>query len=112
MTVSRKAATKVSKSSPTSKKKAPAKKAAAPKAAAPKAPAPKAAATKAAAPKPAAAKTPAPATKAAVSKTTSARKVVAAAGGNGRSAAGFVDGLARRLDEHRREILHLYRHDL
>jgi RNA polymerase-binding transcription factor len=30
--------------------------------------------------------------------------------GNGRG--GFVDGLARRLDEHRREILHLYRHDL
>ena len=29
--------------------------------------------------------------------------------GNGRA---FVDGLARRLDEHRREILHLYRHDL
>jgi DnaK suppressor protein len=34
-----------------------------------------------------------------------------ATGGNG-SSAGFVDGLARRLDEHRREILHLYRHDL
>jgi DnaK suppressor protein len=33
-----------------------------------------------------------------------------ATGGNGSAA--FVDGLARRLDEHRREILHLYRHDL
>jgi DnaK suppressor protein len=32
------------------------------------------------------------------------------AAGNGR--AGFVDGLAKRLDEHRREILHLYKHDL
>ncbi|HEX2464769.1 MAG TPA: TraR/DksA C4-type zinc finger protein, partial [Thermoanaerobaculia bacterium] len=29
--------------------------------------------------------------------------------GNGRE---FVEGLAQRLDEHRREILHLYRHDL
>jgi DnaK suppressor protein len=33
-----------------------------------------------------------------------------ASGGNGSAA--FVDGLARRLGEHRREILHLYRHDL
>jgi DnaK suppressor protein len=38
----------------------------------------------------------------------SARKPTS--GGNGSAA--LVDGLARRLDEHRREILHLYRHDL
>ena len=39
-----------------------------------------------------------------------ARKAAIGSGGNGRAA--LVDGLARRLDEHRREILHLYRHDL
>jgi len=47
-----------------------------------------------------------------VKKKPAPKKIVArksAADGNGR---GFVDGLARRLDEHRREILHLYRHDL
>jgi DnaK suppressor protein len=33
-------------------------------------------------------------------------------GGDGNGRASFVDGLARRLDEHRREILHLYKHDL
>jgi DnaK suppressor protein len=34
------------------------------------------------------------------------------AGGDGNGRAGVVEGLAKRLDEHRREILHLYRHDL
>ena len=47
-------------------------------------------------------------------KTATAVKKAAArkSGSDGNGRAGFVDGLARRLDEHRREILHLYRHDL
>jgi DnaK suppressor protein len=57
----------------------------------------------------------------ATAKATTKKKVVAkkaaarrSGNGNGRGngRATFVDGLARRLDEHRREILHLYRHDL
>jgi DnaK suppressor protein len=42
------------------------------------------------------------------------KKVAArrASPGDGNGRAGVVDRLARRLDEHRREILHLYRHDL
>jgi len=49
-----------------------------------------------------------PAKAAAAPKAAATRKA-ASSDGNGRI---FVDGLARRLDEHRREILHLYRHDL
>ena len=87
-------------------KKTAAAKPAAAKAAAAKASAAKASAAKASAAKAAAAKA------SAASKSAATRK---SAQGNGRSAASrasFVDGLAKRLDEHRREILHLYRHDL
>jgi RNA polymerase-binding transcription factor len=47
-------------------------------------------------------------------KAAAPRKTVArrASSGDGNGRVAFVDGLARRLDEHRREILHLYRHDL
>jgi DnaK suppressor protein len=52
------------------------------------------------------------ATKTTHKKKAAPKKTVSRRSGNGNGKAGFVDGLARRLDEHRREILHLYRHDL
>jgi DnaK suppressor protein len=52
------------------------------------------------------------ATKTTQKKKAAPKKTVSRRSGNGNGKAGFVDGLARRLDEHRREILHLYRHDL
>jgi DnaK suppressor protein len=100
-----KKATKVSKSSKTVPSKTAPSKAVAPK---------PAVTAKTAAAKPAPPKTDGKADRKKTAALPAPKKTAAArrssADGNGR--AGFVDNLARRLDEHRREILHLYRHDL
>lgn len=96
------ASKKPTKATKAAKKKAPAKTALAKTVQAKSAPVTAAAKTTPARP---AAK---PAEKTAAKKSNPPRR--SAGDGNGR--AGFIDGLAKRLDEHRQEILHLYRHDL